>query len=254
MQLTDQTVLISGGSSGLGAATAKRFLGQGASIIIADLASPEAAMVSEHEDRVFHQPTDVTSEEDVRSLITEGENRLGPLRGAVICAGIAHAERIVGRNGAASLDSFRKVIDVNLIGTFNVARLAAEAIAKQDPMADDERGAIVMTASIAAFDGQIGQAAYSASKGGVAALALPLARDLARHGIRVNVIAPGVFETPMFDGITDEIRESLIQQIPFPHRLGHADEFAALAQHAFENVMLNGTTLRLDGALRMAAK
>ncbi|MCA9075535.1 MAG: SDR family NAD(P)-dependent oxidoreductase [Planctomycetaceae bacterium] len=254
MQLANQTILISGGSSGLGAATARRFLDQGASVIIADLASPDVTMVEGHEGRVFHQPTDVTSEEDVRSLIAEGENRLGPLRGAVICAGIAHAERIVGRNGAASLDAFRKVIEVNLIGTFNVARLAAKAISKHEPMADEERGALVMTASIAAFDGQIGQAAYSASKGGVAALALPLARDLARHGIRVNVIAPGVFETPMFDGISDEFRDSLIQQIPFPHRLGHADEFAALAQHAFENIMLNGTTLRLDGALRMAAK
>ena len=254
MQLTDKTILVSGGSSGLGAATARRFLDQGASIIIADLASPAESLVDDFQSRVFHQPTDVTSEEDVRSLIAEGQNRLGPLRGAVICAGIAHAERIVGKRGAASLDAFRKVIDVNLIGTFNVARLAAEAMCQHEPMADDERGAIVMTASIAAFDGQIGQAAYSASKGGVAALALPLARDLARHGIRVNVIAPGVFETPMFDGIPDKLRESLIAQIPFPHRLGHVDEFAALAQHSFENVMLNGTTLRLDGALRMGAQ
>ncbi len=254
MQIAGQTILVSGGSSGLGAATARRFLDQGASIIIADLATPEASRADDYQTRIFHQPTNVTSDEDVRSLITEGQNRLGPLRGAVICAGIAHAERVVGRNGAASLDAFRRVIEVNLIGTFNVARLAAEAMAVHEPLSDDERGAIVMTASIAAFDGQIGQSAYAASKGGVAALALPLARDLARHGIRVNVIAPGVFETAMFAGVSDEIRESLIQQIPFPHRLGHADEFAALAQHAFENVMLNGTTIRLDGALRMSAK
>ncbi|MCA9026304.1 MAG: SDR family NAD(P)-dependent oxidoreductase [Planctomycetaceae bacterium] len=254
MRIDGQTILVSGGSSGLGAATARRFLAQGASIIIADLASPDTSLTDDYQTRIFYQPTNVTLDEDVRSLIAEGQNRLGPLRGAVTCAGIAHAERVVGRDGAASLDAFRKVIEVNLIGTFNVARLAAKAIAKQEPMEDGERGAIVMTASIAAFDGQIGQSAYSASKGGVAALALPLARDLAKHGIRVNAIAPGVFETPMFAGVSDEIRASLIQQIPFPHRLGHADEFAALAQQIIENVMLNGATIRLDGALRMGAK
>jgi NAD(P)-dependent dehydrogenase (short-subunit alcohol dehydrogenase family) len=199
-------------------------------------------------------PTDVTNEAAVRSAISAGEERFGPLRGAVICAGVLHAERVVGRSGIASLDEFRRVVDVNLIGTFNTVRLAAEAMARSEPVKGGMRGVVVMTSSIAAFDGQIGQAAYAASKGGIASLTLPLARELAQHGIRVVSIAPGVFDTPMMQAAPDNVRQSLIDQIPFPHRLGDADEFASLVCHAFENDMLNGCVIRLDGALRMGAK
>jgi len=254
MQIAQQTFLVSGGSSGLGGACVRRLLQQGASVIVADLAPVDAEIVDQYGSRLFFQPTDVTSEDAVRSLIEEGQRQAGPLRGAVICAGIVHAERVLGREGPASLDAFRRVIDVNLIGTFNVVRLTAEAIARQEPLDDSERGAIVMTASVAAFDGQIGQAAYSASKGGVAAMALPLARDLARHGIRVNVIAPGVFDTPMAASMPEKVRQSLAEQTPFPARFGDPDEFAALAQHIIENRMLNGSVIRLDGAIRMGAR
>ncbi len=254
MQISQKTFLVSGGSSGLGAACVRRFLRQNASVIIADLSPPDAALQEEYASRLFYQPADVTLEDGLQSLIQNGEQRLGPLRGAVICAGIIDAERVVGREGPASLDAFRRVIDVNLIGTFNVVRLAATAIARQEPLEDDERGAIVMTASVAAYDGQIGQAAYSASKGGVAAMALPLARDLARHGIRVNAIAPGVFETPMAKALPDKVRQSLVDQIPFPPRFGDPDEFAALAQHIIENRMLNCSVHRLDAAIRMSAR
>jgi NAD(P)-dependent dehydrogenase (short-subunit alcohol dehydrogenase family) len=176
------------------------------------------------------------------------------LQGAIICAGIIHAERTVGKNGAFSLEAFRRVIEVNLIGTFNVARLVAERMSKQEPDATGERGVIIMTSSVAAFDGQIGQAAYSASKGGVASLALPLARDLSRFGIRVMAIAPGVFETPMMSAISDEYRKSLESNVPFPARLGRPEEYAALACHIIENPYLNGETIRLDAALRMPPK
>ncbi|MGE4000218.1 MAG: SDR family NAD(P)-dependent oxidoreductase, partial [Planctomycetaceae bacterium] len=231
MQISEHTFLVSGGSSGLGEACVRRFLGGGAAVIVGDLAAPGANLIDEYGGRLYFQPTNVTREDDVRSLIEQGERHLGPLRGAVICAGIARAERVLGRDGPASLDAFRRVIEVNLIGTFNVVRLAAEAISRHEPLEDGERGSIIMTASVAAFDGQIGQAAYAASKGGVAAMALPLARDLARHGIRVNVIAPGVFETPMMQAMPENVRQSLIDQTPFPTRLGDPDEFAALAQH-----------------------
>jgi NAD(P)-dependent dehydrogenase (short-subunit alcohol dehydrogenase family) len=254
MQINQHTVLVSGGSSGLGEACVRRFLRQGARVIIADLAPPGAEITNEFGSRVFFQPTDVTREDDVRALLQAGEEHAGPLRGAVLCAGIAHAERVLGRDGPASLDAFRRVIEINLVGTFNVVRLAAEAIARQQPLDDGERGAIVMTASVAAFDGQTGQAAYAASKGGVAAMALPLARDLARQGIRVNVIAPGVFETPMVGAMPENVRDSLLGQTPFPQRFGDPDEFAALVQHAFENHMLNASIIRLDAGIRMAAR
>ncbi|MGD9855065.1 MAG: SDR family NAD(P)-dependent oxidoreductase [Planctomycetaceae bacterium] len=254
MQISEHTFLVSGGSSGLGEACVRRFLGGGAAVIVGDLAAPGANLIDEYGGRLYFQPTNVTREDDVRSLIEQGERHLGPLRGAVICAGIARAERVLGRDGPASLDAFRRVIEVNLIGTFNVVRLAAEAISRHEPLEDGERGSIIMTASVAAFDGQIGQAAYAASKGGVAAMALPLARDLARHGIRVNVIAPGVFETPMMQAMPENVRQSLIDQTPFPTRLGDPDEFAALAQHILENRMLNASVLRLDAAIRMAAR
>jgi NAD(P)-dependent dehydrogenase (short-subunit alcohol dehydrogenase family) len=223
---------------------------RGASVIVADVAPPPEPLP----ERALFVPTDVTSEADMRSAISAGEERFGPLRGAVACAGVLHAERVLGRSGIASLEEFRRVIDINLNGTFNMVRLAAEAIAKSEPQEDGLRGVLVMTSSVSAFDGQIGQASYSASKGGVASLTLPLAREFGQHGIRVVSVAPGVFETPMMKAAPDKVRQSLMEQIPFPKRFGHADEFASLVCHIFENNMLNGCMLRLDGAVRMGAK
>ncbi|MDT4836420.1 putative oxidoreductase [compost metagenome] len=197
---------------------------------------------------------DITREEDARAAVAVAREAFGGLHGLINCAGIAPAEKVVGRNGAHGLDSFRRVIEVNLIGSFNMLRLAAEAMAQGEPNAEGERGVIINTASVAAFDGQMGQAAYSASKGGVAAMTLPVARDLARSGIRVMCIAPGIFETPMMAGMPQEVQDSLAANVPFPPRLGRPAEYAALARHIIENSMLNGETIRLDGALRMAAK
>jgi NAD(P)-dependent dehydrogenase (short-subunit alcohol dehydrogenase family) len=211
-------------------------------------------MFEEFSDRVIFAPTDITSEADVRSAIATGESRCGPLRGVVACAGVLGAERVLARDGVASLQEFRRVVDVNLTGTFNTVRLAAEAIARSETLENGLRGVIVMTSSISAFEGQIGQAAYAASKGGVASLTLPLARELGQHGIRVVSIAPGVFDTPMMQAAPDKVRQSLVDQIPFPRRFGHVDEFASLVCHIFENDMLNGCVLRLDGALRMGPK
>jgi NAD(P)-dependent dehydrogenase (short-subunit alcohol dehydrogenase family) len=227
---------------------------RGTRVIVADLAPSRDEMPAEISDRVFFVRTDVTSEADIRSAIVAGEERFGPLRGAVACAGVLHAERVLGRSGVASLEEFRRVIDINLNGTFNTVRLAAEAIAKSEPQEDGLRGVLVMTSSVSAFDGQIGQASYSASKGGVASLTLPLAREFGQHGIRVVSVAPGVFETPMMQAAPDKVRQSLVEQIPFPKRFGHAEEFASLVCHVFENNMLNGCVLRLDGAVRMGAK
>lgn len=254
MQIETSTILVTGGSSGLGAACVKQLVEHGARAVIADLAPPRDEPGEALADRVVFVQTDVTSEDSVRAAIVAGEERFGPLRGAVICAGVLHAERVLGRGGTASLEAFRRVIDVNLVGTFNTVRLAAEAIARSEPDADGERGAIVMTSSVAAFEGQIGQAAYASSKGGVASMTLPLARELARDGIRVVSIAPGVFETPMMQAAPDKVRQSLIDETVFPHRLGHADEFASLVTHVFENRMLNGCVLRLDGAIRMGPR
>ncbi len=254
MDIVGHTILISGGSSGLGAACVRRLVGHGANVVIADLSDAGLALSASLGSQTVFVPTDVTSDADVRRAIELGVQQFGGLHGAITCAGILQAERVVGRDGAASLAAFQKVININLIGTFNVVRLAAEVIAKQSPGPDGERGVIVTTSSIAAEEGQIGQAAYSASKGGVAAMTLPLARDLARYGIRVVSIAPGVFETPMMQAAPEAVRKSLAEQIPFPQRLGQPDEFAALVEHAFENRMLNGTVLRIDGAMRMGPK
>lgn len=254
MQIDGSTIVISGGSSGLGAACVEMLARRGAGVIIADLAPPRTGLPQEFSDRVMFARTDVTSETDVRSAIAAGQERFGPLRGAVACAGVLHAERVLGKNGIASLEAFRRVIDVNLNGTFNTIRLAAEAIARSEPQQDGLRGVLVMTSSVAAFDGQIGQASYSASKGAVTSLTLPLARELGQHGIRVVSVAPGVFDTPMMQTAPDKVRQSLIDQIPFPHRFGQAAEFASLVCHIFENNMLNGCTLRLDGAIRMGPK
>jgi NAD(P)-dependent dehydrogenase (short-subunit alcohol dehydrogenase family) len=227
---------------------------RGAGVVCADLAAPRESIGEDLSGRVLFAHADVTSETDLRAAIAAGENRFGPLRGVVACAGVLHAERILGRDGVASLEAFRRVIEVNLNGTFNAVRLAAEAIARREPQEDGLRGVVIMTSSISAFEGQIGQAAYSASKGGVASLTLPLAREFGQHGIRVVAIAPGVFDTPMMQAAPDKVRQTLESQIPFPHRLGQADEFAALVCHVFENNMLNGCVLRLDGAMRMGPK
>jgi NAD(P)-dependent dehydrogenase (short-subunit alcohol dehydrogenase family) len=254
MQINSSTILVTGGSSGLGAACVDMLARRGAKVVIADLAPPREGIPSDLADRVVFVKTDVTSEADMRAAITAGEQKFGPLRGAVACAGVLHAERVLGRNGIASLEDFRRVIDINLNGTFNLARLAAEAIARSEPQEDGQRGVLVMTSSVSAFDGQIGQASYAASKGGVASLTLPLAREFAQHGIRVVSVAPGVFETPMMQAAPDKVRQSLVDQIPFPKRFGHPEEFAAFVCQIFENDMLNGCVLRLDGAIRMGAK
>jgi NAD(P)-dependent dehydrogenase (short-subunit alcohol dehydrogenase family) len=254
MNLASSTVLISGGSSGLGAACCLHFASRGANVVIADLLPPRNELPNEIASRIRFVQTDVTQEADVQAAVDTAISAFGTLSGVIVCAGILHAERVVGREGPASLAAFKRVIDVNLVGAFNVVRLAADAMSRQSPGEDGERGVVVMTASVAAFDGQIGQASYSASKGGIASLTLPLARDLARHGIRVVSIAPGVFETPMMQVAPEKVRQSLIDQTPFPNRLGKPDEFAATVEHIFENRMLNGCTIRLDGALRMSAK
>jgi NAD(P)-dependent dehydrogenase (short-subunit alcohol dehydrogenase family) len=248
------TFLVTGGSSGLGAACVRALAGRSASVIVADLVPPRDGLLEELSDNAFFAKCDITSDVDVRSAIAAGEERFGPLRGLVACAGILYAERILGRDGVGSLEAFRRVIDVNLNGTFNTVRLAAEAIARSESMEGGLRGVIVMTSSVATFEGQIGQAAYAASKGGVASLTLPLARELGQHGIRVVSIAPGVFETPMMQAAPDKVRQSLSEQIPFPHRLGQPEEFSSLVCHVVENDMLNGCVLRLDGALRMGPK
>ncbi|HEX9056458.1 MAG TPA: 3-hydroxyacyl-CoA dehydrogenase [Ktedonobacterales bacterium] len=257
MQLQGNTFLITGGGSGLGAACARTFAAAGANVVILDV-NPQTgeSMASEIGEHARFVKTDVTDEDSVRHAIDTALATFGNLRGAINCAGIAIAERTVGKNGPHPLETFAKVIQVNLIGTFNVIRLAATAIAKQEPVAGTtgERGVIVNTASVAAFDGQIGQVAYSASKGGVAAMTLPIARDLSRDGIRVMTIAPGIFDTPMLAGLPEPARQSLGQQVPFPPRLGRPDEYAALARHIVENEMLNGEVIRLDGAIRMAPR
>lgn len=250
MQIQGSTFLVAGGSSGLGAACVRDLTQRGANVVIADINPPR----EEAEGAVRFVKTDVRDEADVQTAIETACDTFGSLEGAVICAGIIHAERTVGKEGAFNLEAFRRVIDVNLVGTFNVARLVAQRLSKQEPNEAGERGVIVMTSSVAAFDGQIGQAAYSASKGGVASLTLPLARDLSRFGIRVAAIAPGVFETPMMSEISDEYRKSLESNVPFPARLGLPEEFAALASHIIENPYLNGETIRLDAALRMPPK
>ncbi|GAC1520886.1 MAG: 3-hydroxyacyl-CoA dehydrogenase [Thermoleophilaceae bacterium] len=244
---------MAGGASGLGAATVRALAERGARVAIIDRDADRAGALAEEigEAAVASYSADVTDEASLRQALAAATERYGGIRLAVSCAGIGSAERILGRDGPAGLESFRRVIEVNLVGSFNVLRLAAEVIARCEPGDDGERGAIVLTASIAAFDGQVGQSAYAASKGGVVALTLPAARDLARSGIRVCTIAPGTFDTPLLAALPQPAREALGQQVPFPARLGNPDEFAALACHIAENPMLNGETIRLDGALRM---
>lgn len=253
MDLNNKTALVTGGASGLGLATVRRFVEGGGSVVIADLSSSDGEIIAaELGDRARFVPTDVTDEAQVQVAV-DAASRLGGLDVVVNCAGIAAAVRVVGKKGPHPLAEFRKVIEINLIGTFNVIRLAAARII-EEPTDAEERGVIINTASVAAFDGQIGQAAYSASKAGVAGMTLPLARDLAQHRIRVMTIAPGLFHTPMFDSLPAEAVASLGAQTPHPSRLGTPEEYAALAVHIIENPMLNGETIRLDGAVRMAPR
>ena len=253
MIVNDSVAVVTGGASGLGLATTKALLADGASVVIIDLSSSNGeAIAKELGDRVRFAAADVTDEAAVTAALDVAES-LGPLRVAVNCAGIGNAVKTVSKKGAFPLDAFKKVIDVNLIGTFNVLRLAAERISKTGPI-DGERGVIINTASVAAYDGQIGQAAYSASKGGVVGMTLPIARDLASLLIRVNTIAPGLFKTPLLAGLPEAAQASLGQQVPHPSRLGDPSEYGALAAHIVSNPMLNGETIRLDGAIRMAPR
>jgi NAD(P)-dependent dehydrogenase (short-subunit alcohol dehydrogenase family) len=254
VEIAGRTVLVTGGGSGLGAATARMVVEQGGSVVVADVDTERGQRVAaELGERARFVPTDVTDEASVGAAVAAALELGGP-HVAVSCAGIAPAERVLGRDGPHSLARFVAAIQVNLVGTFNVTRLAAQAMAANEPGEDGERGVIVNTASVAAFDGQIGQAAYSASKAGVAGMTLPVARELARHGIRVLAIAPGIFDTPMLATMSDQVRASLGAQVPFPSRLGHPTEYAALVRHLVENRMLNGETIRLDGAIRMAPR
>jgi NAD(P)-dependent dehydrogenase (short-subunit alcohol dehydrogenase family) len=255
MQIKDHVFLVTGAASGLGAAVARLIAQQGGSVLIADI-NREAgeSIAQELGASARFAPVDVTSEAEGQSSIALALSAFGHLHALVNCAGVAPAEKVLGSEAPHSLETFARTININLVGAFNMIRLAAEAIAKEEPGEDGERGVIVNTASIAAFDGQIGQAAYAASKGGVASLTLPVARELARFGIRVVTIAPGVFETPMMAGFSREVQDALGKSVPFPQRLGHPAEFAALVRHICENTMLNGEVIRLDGALRMAPR
>ena len=255
MRIAGNTFLVSGGSSGLGAACGRKLIESGGNVVLADLnAELGEALAAELGPRAKFRRTDVTDSASVQAAIDLALRTFGALHGAISCAGILGAARVVGKNGPHDLELFTRIVQVNLIGTFNLVRLAAEAMVAGEPNEEGERGVLVTTASVAAFDGQIGQAAYSASKGGVASMTLPIARELAKFGIRIVAIAPGVFETPMVGALNDEAQASLASQVPFPPRLGRPSEYAALAQHIIENPMLNGTTVRLDGALRMAGK
>ncbi len=250
MQIKDAVAVVTGGASGLGLATTKRLLDAGAQVVVLDLRGAEA--VRELGDRARFVEADVTDEAAVGGALDVAES-LGSLRINVNCAGIGNAIKTLSKDGPFPLDGFKKVIEVNLIGTFNVLRLAAERIAKTEPVGE-ERGVIINTASVAAFEGQIGQAAYSASKGGVVGMTLPIARDLSRELIRVMTIAPGLFKTPLLGSLPEEAQKSLGKQVPHPARLGDPDEYGALAVHIIENPMLNGEVIRLDGAIRMAPR
>jgi len=255
MKIEDRVFLVTGGGSGLGAAVAEMLVGAGGRAVLLDVnAEAGEAKATALGEAAHFVKTDVTDAAQGEAAVAAALERFGRLDGLVNCAGVAPGEKIVGREGPHGLDSFARAVTINLIGTFNMLRLAADAISKQDPDEGGERGVIINTASIAAMDGQIGQAAYAASKGGVASLTLPAARELARHGIRVVTIAPGIFGTPMMAGLPQEVQDSLGASVPFPPRLGAPDEYAALARHIIENQMLNGEVIRLDGALRMAPK
>lgn len=253
MQIKGSSFIVTGGASGLGEGTVRMLAESGAQVVIADLQVEKGEALARSIGGRFVK-CDVTSEADGKAAVDLALTAFGGLQGLVNCAGIAGAERTTGKNGPHSLAAFTRIVTINLIGTFNMIRLAAVAMAAGKPNAIGERGVIVNTASVAAFDGQIGQAAYSASKGGVVGMTLPIARDLSRDGIRVCTIAPGIFETPMLLGMTPEVQEALARQVPFPQRLGRPADYAALVRHIAENEMLNGEVIRLDGAIRMAPK
>jgi NAD(P)-dependent dehydrogenase (short-subunit alcohol dehydrogenase family) len=255
MQLNGSTFIVTGGASGLGAATTRMVAAGGGNVVIADLKDAEGqALALELGATTKFVQTDVTDEASAAAAVAAAVEGFGGLQGLVNCAGIVHGEKIVGKEGPHALASFTRMININLIGSFNLTRLAAVAMAKAEPNSEGERGVIVYTASVAAFDGQIGQAAYSASKAGLVGMTLPIARELARYGIRVMTIAPGLFQTPMAGQIPPEIAEALAKMVPFPPRLGRPAEFAALVREIVQNVMLNGEVIRLDGAIRMAPK
>jgi NAD(P)-dependent dehydrogenase (short-subunit alcohol dehydrogenase family) len=255
MQIDQGVFLVTGGASGLGAATARLLAGQGGRVVIADMnAAAGQALAAELGAGARFVPTNVVDEAAAGAAVALAIAEFGALHGLVNCAGIVHAEKTVGREGAHALEAFRRVIDVNLVGAFNMIRLAAEAMGHNQPNPEGERGVIINTASVAAFDGQMGQAAYAASKAGIAGMTLPIARDLARSGIRVMTIAPGIFETPMMAGMTPEVQEALGKMVPFPPRLGRPLEFAMLAAQIVGNPYLNGEVIRLDGAIRMQPK
>jgi NAD(P)-dependent dehydrogenase (short-subunit alcohol dehydrogenase family) len=252
MQIKDKVFIVTGGASGLGEGTARMLAANGGKVVIADMQVDKGQAVAQEIGGAFVK-CDVSSEDDGRAVVTQA-TALGKLMGLINCAGIAPAEKTVGKNGPHKLDVFTKTIMVNLVGSFNMIRLAAEAMSHNDPEITGERGVLISTASVAAYDGQIGQAAYSASKGGVVGMTLPIARDLARNGIRNMTIAPGIFGTPMLFGMPKEVQDALAATVPFPSRLGTPEDYAKLAKHIIENDMLNGETIRLDGAIRLAPK
>ena len=254
MKLEGSTFIVTGGASGLGAATVRMVVERGGHAVIADLKESEGQALAKELGGARFVRTDVTDEASATAAVAAAVGGYGRVDGLVNCAGIVHGEKVVGKEGPHTLASFVRTISINLIGTFNMIRLAADAMIKAGPNAAGERGVIINTASVAAFDGQIGQAAYSASKAGVAGMTLPMARDLARNGIRVMAIAPGIFETPMVGQVAPEIADALGKMVPFPPRLGRPSEFASLVREIVENVMLNGEVIRLDGAIRMAPK
>ncbi|MBY0147945.1 3-hydroxyacyl-CoA dehydrogenase [Neobacillus niacini] len=255
MRIQDSIALVTGGASGLGEATVRNIVKNGGKAAILDLSEERgSALAAELGENAVFIKTNVTSEEDVQHAIDAAIAQFGSINTVVNCAGIAAAEKTVSRNQAHSFDNFKKVVEINLLGTFNVIRLAAAHMVNNQPNQEGERGVIINTASVAAFDGQIGQAAYSASKGGVVGMTLPIARDLAKSGIRVMTIAPGLIETPLFGSLSEQAKAALESQVPFPSRLGRPSEYAQLTQSIIENVMLNGETIRLDGAIRMAPR
>ncbi|AOJ40292.1 3-hydroxy-2-methylbutyryl-CoA dehydrogenase [Burkholderia lata] len=255
MDIKDRVFLITGAGSGLGAAVARMVVAEGGKAVLLDV-NEEAGAGLAHELGAAARfvKTDVTSEADGQAAVAAARDAFGRIDALVNCAGVAPGEKVVGRDGPHSLDRFARAVSINLIGTFNMIRLAADAMSKQDANAEGERGVIVNTASVAAFDGQIGQAAYAASKSGVVGMTLPIARELARFGIRVVTVAPGIFATPMMAGMPQDVQDALGKSVPFPPRLGRPEEFAALVRHIAENTMLNGEVIRLDGALRMAPR
>ena len=255
MQVSSHVFIVTGGGSGLGAAVARALVADGAKVVLCDVnVSAGVALAAELGNSARFIQTDVTSEADGKAAVTYALDSFGHLHGLINCAGVAPGEKILGREAPHRLDSFARAVSINLVGTFNMMRLAADAIQKEAPAEDGERGIIINTASVAAYDGQIGQAAYAASKAGVVGLTLPAARELARFGIRVVTIAPGIFETPMMAGMPQDVQDSLGKSVPFPQRLGRPKEYASLVRHICENVMLNGEVIRLDGAIRMAPK